>query len=171
MARKRPKKSFSKRSKVSGHFSVFLTRGTGICRSLFGLLMVRLVCLIITLYFSVSEVAASSGGIDESSSEIRPHRCPNCNRTYSFSYYLESHLKKCKAKKDTKAASFCEVCGLQFGSRTTLIRHQIEKHGIPPEEGFGSDGAQLPCEYCDRLFDDITSLVRDLTMVLKQRSR
>ena len=121
-----------------------------------------------SLYFSwvFLEVAASSGGIEESSSEIRPHRCPNCNRTYSYSYYLESHLKKCKAKKDTKAASFCEVCGLQFGSRTTLIRHQIEKHGIQPEEGFGSDGAQLPCEYCDRLFDDITSLVCALNLGL-----
>jgi len=97
----------------------------------------------------IKEVAAWAGGIDETSSEIRPHRCPNCNKTYSYSYYLESHLKKCKAKKDSKAAAFCEVCGLQFGSRTTLIRHQIEKHGIRPESGPGNDAGKLPCEYCD----------------------
>lgn len=111
----------------------------------------------------IKEVAASSGGHEESSNEIRPHRCPNCNRTYSYSYYLESHMKKCKLKKDAKAASFCEVCGLQFGTRTTLVRHQIEKHGIRPEEGLGGEGAQLPCEYCDRQFDDIATLDHHIT--------
>lgn len=104
------------------------------------------------------KAAASSGGIEEPSSEIRPHRCPNCNKTYSYGYYLESHLKKCKAKKDSKAAAFCEVCGLQFGSRTTLIRHQVEKHGIRPEGGVAADAGKLPCEYCDRLFDDLPML-------------
>ena len=107
----------------------------------------------------LKEAAASSGGIEEPSSEIRPHRCPNCNKTYSYGYYLESHLKKCKAKKDSKAAAFCEVCGLQFSSRTTLIRHQVEKHGIRPEGGVSADAGKLPCEYCDRLFDDLPMLV------------
>ena len=104
--------------------------------------------------------AASTSGSQESSTEIRPHRCPNCNKTYSYSYYLESHLKKCKLKKDSKAAAFCEHCGLQFGSRNTLIRHQVEKHGIRPEGGAGSDAGKLTCEYCDRLFDDGPALVR-----------
>jgi len=108
----------------------------------------------------IKEAAAGSSGGTEPPhpSEIRPHRCMNCNRTYSYGYYLEAHLKKCKAKKDSKAAAFCEVCGLQYGSKTTLIRHQIEKHGIRPDTGANADAGKLPCEYCDRLFDDLNML-------------
>jgi len=91
--------------------------------------------------------------LSEAPTEIRPHRCPHCSKTYTFAYYLENHIKKCSTKKENKIGSFCEQCGLDCGSKAMLERHQTESHGYVPTK----DGS-VPCEYCERVFDDVAHM-------------
>ena len=69
------------------------------------------------------------------------YRCTKCEKAYSDKNALEYHEKKHENIKFT-----CNLCGVQFSSDRSLMKHSELKHGEK------SQASEYRCEKCDTSF-------------------
>jgi uncharacterized Zn-finger protein len=71
--------------------------------------------------------------------QIRPEKCPVCNKGHTFKTELNKHIASCH--RDV-AANFgvstepyvCELCHQKCTRKDRLVRHMKNKHGIEPQK-------------------------------------
>lgn len=71
-------------------------------------------------------------------SDIRPHKCPTCNKTFPMRYMVREHMRTHSGDKPY----LCNLCGTSFGNRGHLYRHirshelgTLHKRGRPRKNG------------------------------------
>ncbi|XP_033021933.1 zinc finger protein 398-like [Lacerta agilis] len=72
-------------------------------------------------------VSPSAGGIPEAAVD-RPHRCPDCGKTFSLLLSLQMHQMNHQKRKQYE----CSFCGTAFSCPSELLRHRMIHTGERP---------------------------------------
>lgn len=99
----------------------------------------------------------------------KTHKCHICNKSYTYNYMLQTHLKSHEKKYDPFDRNLlvhqCPKCDKGYSYVTMLNAHMQEEHSDDIETVQIDVDGTFKCKYCEKTFDDHYSLRNHLLLM------